>query len=143
MVVAWVLLAPAAYSAPGLSALVGYFPGAQLKLILLLAFLPFTATALGLLSGLATLILSARRRQWGWFAGVIVCLVLNTYGGYFVNTSYIGEQFMRSIIPIFTATDYLRLALFINLTLLSTPMVFLTAIFAWTRRQPSPASAAA
>jgi hypothetical protein len=103
--------------------------------------LPTTAASIGEVTGVATLVVSLQRRQWGWFSGALVCLVLSSYAG-------LAFDFPGSITFLYKLTGgggvyFLRAGIALYFVLVLTPFVVVAAVYAWTRRQPATTTTAA
>lgn len=102
--------------------------------------LPTTATSIGEVTGVATLVVSLQRRQWGWFSGALLCLAVYSYAG-------LALDFPASFNFLYRLTGgggayFLRADVALYFVLALTPIVVLAVVYAWTRRQPATASAA-
>jgi hypothetical protein len=110
--------------------------------IYLLALLLFPAAVGGicLVAGVATLVVSAQHRQWGWFTAALVCLAVFFYGNVATLFPAFRVLLFADLGRAYTlSADY---ALF-DYVLVRVPLVAVTLIYAWTRRGTSPASATA
>ena len=97
--------------------------------------LPTTAISMGEVTGIAVLVVSLQRRQWGWFSGMLLCLVVASYAGLGLDVPAIttllsnlsgggGGYSQAAAVQLYFVVAY-------------TPMVVLAGIYAWTRRQPA------
>jgi len=100
--------------------------------------LPTTAVAICEVAGVATLVVSLQRKQWGWFVGALLCLLPHFYASLVLAFPQ-GISFLYKL-----ASSVYQLS--IHLTLFSflavTPIVLLALVYAWTRR-PLPFASAA
>jgi hypothetical protein len=94
--------------------------------------LPTTATALGDVSGVATLVFCLQRKQWGWFVGALLCLMVYFYASLALAFAGGITALYRLAGSAFALGIYLTLYYLLALT----PIVVLAAVYAWTRRRP-------
>jgi hypothetical protein len=102
--------------------------------------LPTTATSIGEVTGVVTLVVSLQRRQWGWFSAALACLVAYSYAG-------LALDFPASITFLYKLTGeggtyFLRAGVTLYYVLVLMPLVVLATVYAWTRRKPAIASTA-
>ena len=98
--------------------------------ILGLVLLPTTVVAVCEITGVATLVVSLQRKHWGWFVGMLLCLIVHFYSGSALTLLGIN------ILNIFgSGSSVLRVMLYGYLAL--TPLVVVVLIYIWTRRQLS------
>ena len=106
--------------------------------ILSYLLLPATATAVCDVTGVATFVVSMQRKQWTWFVGALICLVVHFYSGLALSFPA-GIAFLYRLAgSAFALTNYVTLYDVLALT----PIVVLAFAYAWTRRQPPSASTA-
>jgi hypothetical protein len=111
--------------------------------ILTFVLLPNTAHAFGLVTGVATLVVSAQRRQKGWFAIILVCLVVYFYSDVlYIFPSYVITT-LNALGRGVTTSTLFRLLPLVNVVVALAPIVVAAFVYAWTRRGTSPASATA
>lgn len=100
------------------------------------AVLPLTTGAFGEVSGVATLLVSLQRKQWGWFGGALLCLVVHFYAGLVLSLSS-GIGFLYKLAgSVYTLGIYVTLYSLLALA----PIVVLAFVYTWTRHQPPVAS---
>jgi hypothetical protein len=105
--------------------------------------LPNTADALGLVTGVATLVVSAQRRQWGWFAIILVCLTVYFYRGIWFFFPSFAITTLKALARDLTASTLVRLFSLVSVVVALAPTVVVAFVYAWTRRGTQPASATA
>lgn len=99
--------------------------------ILALVLLPTTVVAVCEVAGVATLVVSLQRKQWGWVVGTLLCLIVHFYGG-----SALTLPLGINILNIFGTSSYaLRVTLYSFLFV--TPLVLVAFAYAWTRTRRS------
>ena len=107
--------------------------------ILSFVLLPYTAVAVSEVTGVAVLVVSLQRQQWGWFTGALLCLVFRFYAGVAVafpasfrilHALAGGPLTMSSVLYLYEVVVSLS------------PIVLLALVYAWTRRQSATTSAA-
>ena len=97
--------------------------------------LPTTAISIDEVTGVAILVVSLQRRQWGWFSGILLCLVVAFYAGLALELPAIntlisnlsgggGEYTQAAAVQLYFALAY-------------RPLVVVAGIYAWTRRLPT------
>jgi hypothetical protein len=109
-----------------------------------ITILPYTTAAVCLLSGLITLVVSSQRKQWGWFAGAVICFAVYLYGS-MLPVNYSAEGWISTWIRPFLgahAVEVLNTGLFFLYTfvLVVAPMAILALVYAWPQRKPAPAA---
>lgn len=121
-------------------ALVAAYPGlapGQNGAILSFEVFPITAWGLSLLSGVLALVLCAQHRHWGWFIGVLIGYLVFVFAALEIYASGI-LQLLIAVLPAIPSDGIVNLVLSVGTVL---PIAILALVYAWTRRQPAPASA--
>jgi hypothetical protein len=134
----------AAFNFNALPWFVAHFPmviGWGPEYILGYLVLPTTATSIGEVTGVAALVVSLQRRQWGWFSGMLLCLVVANYAG--LALEFPGSITVLSKLSGEASVYYLTMAVRLYFVLALTPLVVLVGIYSWTRRQPAATTAVA
>jgi hypothetical protein len=99
---------------------------------------PAAAGALCDVAGIATLVVTAQRKQWGWFAGMLICLAFHYFAGLTVD---FPAGIIFRYMPIGGSLG-LRALFTISSVVLLAPMLVLAFVYAWTRRaQPAVSTA--
>lgn len=111
------------------------------KYILGYLVLPTTATSIGEVTGAAALVVTLQRRQWGWFSGLLLCLLVANYAS--LALEFPGSITVLSKLSGEASVYYLTMAVRLYSVMALTPLVVLVGIYAWTRRQPATTAAAA
>jgi hypothetical protein len=100
--------------------------------------LPTTAVAVCEVTGVATLVVSLQRKQWGWFVGALLCLLLHFYASLALAFPAGVNILYKLASSAYLLSIYLTLYTFLAVT----PIALLALVYAWTRRYPPSASAA-
>jgi hypothetical protein len=100
---------------------------------------PSTDSALCEVAGVATLVVSLQRKQWSWFVGALLCLVVQFYAGLLLDVpTGMNDLYKLAGSSIYSARTLLSL----YFVLVRTPTVLLAFVYAWTRRSSAIADAA-
>jgi hypothetical protein len=122
------------FTALGPSLVISWGPG----FILVYQALPATAAFLGQVTGVAALVVSLQRRQWGWFSALLLALLVANYASLALNLGVLSHL-TGGASSVYSLT--MAFQLYADLT--HAPVVVVAGAYAWTRRQPATTSTGA
>lgn len=116
-------------------------PSSMAASLLTYQILPSSSVALGLVSGMIVLVISAQRRQWAWFTGAIICLIVYFYADILLSVPWFIQAAFEANRGSLTPGLYVRFVTFYSSALIVAPLVILALVYAWTRRHATTTSA--